>query len=167
MANNGANRKQYGGLYGPAFFSHFHEQNDLIRSGEVEPQFANATVLDLRTLGLADACVDGRTMALGSAQFAHNNTYGVQVFSDELYAAVTEGITAPETGCYSLIDQCRALAEEGDPEGFGRNATVNSACSVATKHCFLMLQAAYTSMTDVSIGRGSRGSKRESPRTVS
>lgn len=167
MANNGANRKQYGGLYGPAFFSHFHEQNDLIRSGEVEPQFANATVLDLRTLGLADACVDGRTMALGSAQFAHNNTYGVQVFSDELYAAVTEGITAPETGCYSLIDQCRALAEEGDPEGFGRNATVNSACSVATKYCFLMLQAAYTSMTDVSIGRGSRGSKRESPRTVS
>lgn len=166
MANNGANCEQYGGLYGPAFFSHFHQQNDLIRSGEVEPQFANATVLNLQTLGLADACVDGRAMALGSAQFAYNNTYGLQIFPDEVYAAVTEGITAPETGCYALIDQRRALAEEGDPEGFGRNATVNSACSVATEHCFLMLQATFTSMTDVSIEQESRGSRRASPETV-
>lgn len=89
-------------------------------------------------------------MALGFPEFARNNTYGIEIYSEEVAGTITANITAPELGCHALIDQCRALAKQGDPMGFGNNATVNAACSAASGVCFMVVQGAYAAFTDVS-----------------
>lgn len=89
-------------------------------------------------------------MALGFPEFAHNNTYGLEIFSEAEYESIREQIVAPEVGCHALIDQCRAVEEQGDPMGFGNNATVNEACSAASIACIMSIQAEYSLVTDVS-----------------
>ncbi|KAM0242208.1 hypothetical protein ACHAP5_007295 [Fusarium lateritium] len=138
----------YGGFYGPNYFSYFQDQNTLISNGH--PTFENATVLNLATLGLLEPAIDGRALAKGYAQFGHHNTYGLQIFDDKTYQSMVEKIEEPETGCYALIDRCRALAKQGDPERFGNNKTVNAACAAATKLCFVDIQGTYGALTDRS-----------------
>jgi len=60
-----------------------------------------------------------------------------------------EKIEEPDTGCYALIDKCRALVAEGDPERFGNNETVNEACLAATNLCFFGIQGTYQATSDV------------------
>ncbi|KEY72980.1 hypothetical protein S7711_04653 [Stachybotrys chartarum IBT 7711] len=139
----------YGGFYGPSFFEYVQLQNDLI-AGHRAVALANATVLELATLGLADACIDARAMALGYPTFSYNNTYGLEVYPLEVYEDVVANITNPETGCYALIDQCRALAEEADASSFGTNPVVNAACGAATQLCYFELQGAYSKAMDRS-----------------
>lgn len=139
---------KYGGFYGPNYFSYFQDQNTLISNGH--PTFENATVLNLATLGLLEPAVDGRALAKGYAQFGHHNTYGLQIFDDKTYESMIEKIEEPKTGCYALIDRCRALAKQGDPERFGNNKTVNAACMAATKLCFFDIQGTYGALSDVS-----------------
>jgi hypothetical protein len=116
----------------------------------MEPHFANATVLNMSTLGMTDACVDSRTMALGFPEFARNNTYGIEIYSEEVAEAIIANMTALELGCHALIDQCRAVAEQGDPMGTGTNATFNAACSVASEVCFVLIQGDFGTSTGVS-----------------
>ncbi|KAL2693514.1 hypothetical protein Neosp_000074 [[Neocosmospora] mangrovei] len=120
----------YGGMYGPHFFSYFQDQNELIKNGT--PSLENATSLNLATLGLDEPGIDYRAMAMGYPTFGHNNTYGIQVLSEEVYEELMAQIVAPDEGCYALIDRCRGLVSEGDPERFGTNKTVNEACVEAT-----------------------------------
>ncbi|CAJ2503139.1 Uu.00g105330.m01.CDS01 [Anthostomella pinea] len=136
----------YGGFYGPGIFEHFLEQNHLIEAGE--PTLANATTFDLATLGLADACMDARAMGKGYPTFAFNNTYGLEIYPEQVYDMVMGNITEPETGCYALIDNCRALAAEGDPLSFGNNQTVNEACVAATNVCWGVVQGTYGALSD-------------------
>lgn len=119
-----------------------------------DPTLSNATVLDLATLGLADACVDVRAMAQGYATFSYNNTYGLEIYDEETFEMVMANLTDLDTGCYGLIDRCRALAEEGDPMSFGNNQTVNEACVQASALCFFELQGAYAALSDVSSWHG-------------
>ncbi|KAH7324232.1 Alpha/Beta hydrolase protein [Stachybotrys elegans] len=138
--------QSYGGFYGPKFFEYFQEQNDLTQADE--PTLANATIFNLATLGLADACIDARAMAAGYPTFAFNNTYGLEIYPEDVYNQIMERVTDQDTGCYGLVDRCRALAAEGDPLSFGNNQTVNEACVAATQLCFVELQGAYQALSD-------------------
>lgn len=122
-------RQQYGGLYAPAFASYFINQNELIRDEKHE--LANATTLNVATVGLLNAFVDARSMALGFPDWARNNTYGLPVYSEDVYADIVSNITNPKEGLVALIDRCRAAVAEGDPEGKGTNETVNEVCVTA------------------------------------
>jgi hypothetical protein len=139
---------QYGGFYGPALFEHILNQNERIENGE-DLFIANATTLKLATLGLSDGCMDAKSLGHGYPEFARNNTFGLQIYSEEVYDYVVEKLNEPETGCYALIDKCRALAEEGDPDNFATNQTVNDACVGATLLCYGEIQGAYSANTDV------------------
>ncbi|KAF4468384.1 Carboxypeptidase S1 like A [Fusarium albosuccineum] len=138
----------YGGFYGPEYFSHFQDQNNLIRSGK--PPLRNAKILNLATLGLQEPVIDARAMAMGYPRFGYNNTYGIQIFNEETYEKLMAAIIAPDVGCYALIDNCCALVAEGDPERYGTNETVNKACLVAMQVCFVDIQGAYLALSDRS-----------------
>lgn len=129
-------------------FEYIQEQNNLILADN--PSIANATVLNLATLGLADACIDARAMSQGYATFAFNNTYGLEIYDEQTFEMVMQNLTDLETGCYGLIDTCRELAAVGDPQSFGTNETVNEACVQASALCFFELQGAYQALSDVS-----------------
>lgn len=139
---------QYGGFYGPAFFSYFEEQNKLIK--KKKPSLPNATFLNLGTLGIVDGCIDARVMAKGYPQTAYNNTYGIQAYSKEVYDQAMADIEAPGEGCYALIDACRKEAKKEDPEGFGNNPAVNGACLQAMDKCFNQVQGAFSAYSNVS-----------------
>ncbi|KAM5351004.1 hypothetical protein ACJ41O_003727 [Fusarium nematophilum] len=138
----------FGGFYGPHFFSYVQDQNDRINRGR--PLIENATTLNLATLGLDEPAIDVRAMAKGYPLFGHNNTYGIEIFDKETYEELVALIEAPDEGCYALVDQCRGLVAEGDPERYGNNQTVNEACVLATKVCFGDVQGAYGAISDRS-----------------
>lgn len=94
--------------------------------------------------------VDTRAFAAGYIEFARNNTFGIEVYDEEVCDGLLEKLTAPGEGCYDLVDRCRLLVQEGDPERFGSNKTVNEACVAATDMCFGEIQGAYTAFTNVS-----------------
>ncbi|KAJ3535744.1 hypothetical protein NM208_g7015 [Fusarium decemcellulare] len=115
-----------------------------------KPPLRNAKILNLATLGLQEPAIDARAMAMGYPSFGYNNTYGIQIFNEETYENLMAAITAPDVGCYALIDNCRALVAEGDPERYGTNETVNKACLAAMQVCFLDIQGAYLALSDRS-----------------
>ncbi|KAI5861544.1 Alpha/Beta hydrolase protein [Durotheca rogersii] len=129
----------YGGFYGPFFFSHFLDQNELITAGQ--SPLANATPLQLGILGLAEPCIDSLATAISYPDFARNNTYGIKLYPEETFVEQMGRVEAPETGCLALIEKCHALAREGDPLGAGLNDTVNAACATASGLCFGDIQA--------------------------
>ncbi|KAI9896131.1 hypothetical protein N3K66_009031 [Trichothecium roseum] len=140
----------YGGFYGPAIFSYILDQNERIRNDKCAGTTANATLLELGTLGLLEAVVDTRAFAAGYIEFARNNTFGIEVYDDEVRDGLLEKLKAPGEGCYDLVDRCRLLVREGDFGRFGSNETVNEACVAATDMCFGEIQGAYTAVTNRS-----------------
>jgi hypothetical protein len=61
---------------------------------------------------------------------AFNNTYGVKAINRTVYESSLRAFNEAG-GVKELIQKCRTLAAEGDPENRGNNATVNQACSDA------------------------------------
>ncbi|KAH8588366.1 Alpha/Beta hydrolase protein [Bisporella sp. PMI_857] len=127
-----------GGQYGPAIFAYFDRQNEKIkRSRESQPNQCDCegnTILELDTLGLLNAGIDN--MNGMSPQYAHNNTYGLQVISDTTYLEILNNIAKPG-GCKEQALKCRNLANQLDPQGLGNNKQVNQACSGALIWCFI------------------------------
>lgn len=128
--------------------SHFITQNKLIAANQHKNE--NATVLPLGILGIANGCIDTRVEAFGYPHLAYNNTYGIQVYNESMYNEVMQQVVAPKTGCYDAVDECRALAKEGDPHGYGNNETVNQACLFATEACFGKVLSPYMEVSNVS-----------------
>ncbi|RTE82993.1 hypothetical protein BHE90_002455 [Fusarium euwallaceae] len=124
----------YGGLYAPVFSSYFIDQNKMIQKGDAP--VANSTILNLVTVGLLNAMVDIRSMALGFPDFALNNTYDLPTYSEEVAEMVFGNITAPDVGCLALVDKCRAAVAKNDPESTGTNESVNEICLKAMQVCF-------------------------------
>lgn len=58
------------------FFNYFHEQNELIASGDIE-----GTHLDFNTLGIINGIIDEAIQAEYYPEFAVGNTYGVKAVS--------------------------------------------------------------------------------------
>ena len=139
---------QYAGFWAPGFLSYFITQNDAINAGTHPDK--NATALNLSTLGLGNACIDSLVQGPGFLEFAMNNTYGLQAYSEEVYEMAAGNLTAPGTGCVDLIGKCRNVAGENDPESFGGDAEVNEACVAATAVCWGIVQGAFTEFSDVS-----------------
>lgn len=104
----------------------------------------------MATVGLINAMVDIRSMALNFPEFAINNTYGLQVYPEEVVEQVITNITAPEVGCYALVDRCRAAVEEGDPESTGANPEVNELCVGALQVCFSAATVVFDQLSPVS-----------------
>lgn len=139
---------QYAGFWAPGFLSHFITQNDAINAGTHPDK--NATALNLSTLGLGNACIDSLVQGPGFLEFAVNNTYGFQAYSEEVYEMAAGNLTAPGTGCIDLIEACRETAGDKDPGSFGTDAETNEACVAATAVCYGAVQGAFTEFSDVS-----------------
>lgn len=105
--------------------------------------------LQLGTIGLNNGCIDAFSQAASYPEFAHNNTYGVEVISKEIYEIAKHNVTAPG-GCLDTISLCRAEAALSDPQGLGNNETVNQICVGATYLCYIQVQGAYTDISEVS-----------------
>lgn len=116
------------------FTSYFLDQNALIEDGEHE--LANATTLNMATVGVVNGMVDLQTMALSFPAWANNNTYGLKTLPDEVIQQSLEAINDPEEGCFVQTDACRAAVAEKDPENIGANEEVNDICRNATSTCF-------------------------------
>ncbi|KAH8895308.1 alpha/beta-hydrolase [Thozetella sp. PMI_491] len=121
--------ESYGGHYGPTYADYFNKQNDRLSSGDLP---LNATVLNLDTLGLVNACIDLETQMPMYPVMAVNNTYGIRVFNDSAYTAAVAAV--PE--CLNMTRTCRSMVDSLDPQGWGNNSDVNLACLGAYKFCF-------------------------------
>ena len=102
------------------------------------------------TLGITNGCVDLLISAPSYVAYAHNNTYDLQLFSDEMYKDANYNFTKPG-GCRDLILQCRLLGEQGDPSWSGNNKTVNEACQLATQFCYAYVVGDLSSIANVRI----------------
>jgi carboxypeptidase C (cathepsin A) len=125
---------KYGGYFGSAAFRFWESQNKKIKCGEL-----NARLLQLDTLGIENGCIDAVSQALSWVSYAYNNTYNLQMINETVYDALVESVTEPEKGCISLIQNCRKLANIGDPEFYANNQTVNANCALATEQCYPIL----------------------------
>lgn len=114
---------------------------------------STAKKLNLATLGLLEPGIDSKHMGKSFPGFARNNTYGIEVYSEEVYKETMELLNNPKDGCLTLIDACRAAAAEGDPQSFGTNATVNEVCVGATDTCYNGVQAALPFNSNVGLSR--------------
>lgn len=72
---------------------------------------------------------------LSYAEFAYNNTYGIQAINQTSYQTAIDSFNRPKTGCRDQIIRCQTLAALYDPLAIGANQTVNRICSSASKYC--------------------------------
>lgn len=110
---------------------------------------STAKELELATLGLLEPGYDGTYLGKSYLEFAINNTYGIELYSQDVYDQTLEILEAPEEGCLDLIGKCRAFVAGGDPQGFGTNETVNEACKTATDVCYGGVQGAMAKHSNV------------------
>ncbi|KAF2126297.1 alpha/beta-hydrolase [Dothidotthia symphoricarpi CBS 119687] len=134
----------YGGHWGPGIMAYFQSQNENIQNGTITN--TQAKYLHLDTLGITNGCIDVKTEAQFYPEFAVNNTYGFQAYSEDVYLEARNNLTK-KGGCSDLLDQCRALSVS-DPKSLGANETVNAACALATQYCFGYVQGAFTTASD-------------------
>jgi hypothetical protein len=97
---------------------------------------------------MGNGCVDSLSQAASFPEYAYNNTYGVEVISQDVYEAAKRNMTEPG-GCLDTINQCRAEATLSDPQGLGTNDTVNQICVAATAICYGKIQGAYMQYSNV------------------
>jgi carboxypeptidase C (cathepsin A) len=119
----------YGGYWVPFSAGYFQEQNVRIQKGEIE-----GTVLPIDTIGWTNGCTDMLYQAEWYPDMAYNNTYELQVLSEETYRQAKASWTSPG-GCKDQILACRELGDAHDPESIGHNSVVNEACVQATLTC--------------------------------
>lgn len=110
---------------------------------------ANATTLNMATVGLINALVDAETMMMGMLHWAVNNTYNLPAYSEEIYETAVANVTDPDRGCFALLGQCRAAVAESDPDSEGTNQEVNEICGLAVQAC-MFTTAVYQEYSPVS-----------------
>lgn len=101
------------------------------------------------TAGITNGCIDQLIQMPFFPELAYNNTYGVQFIPEAAYEDSLANYTK-SGGCRDLINQCRALGDEGDPDWSGSNETVNAACQEATTYCEINVSYAFDALSDVS-----------------
>ncbi|KAI5250265.1 alpha/beta-hydrolase [Aureobasidium subglaciale] len=119
--------ESYGGHWVPTFADYFYKQNDRITAGEID-----ATIFDIESVGLINACIDAETQLPFYPVMAANNTYGIKIFNDTQYQLAMQAL--PD--CLDYILSCRNLAKNLDPDGWGNQTDVNNACGKAYQYCF-------------------------------
>jgi hypothetical protein len=107
----------------------FREQNEKIRN-RTWVNAGETHVLNLDTLGIINGCVDTLVREPSYPEMAYNNTYGIEAINGTVYESSLRAFNEPG-GVKELIQKCRALAAEGNPENQRNNDTVNQAYSHA------------------------------------
>lgn len=133
---------QYGGRYGPAFSAFFEEQNERIQNKTIDDDH-NEFIIHLDTLGIINGCIDLLVGELSYPEMAYNNTYGIQAINETLYKQAVDNFNRPKTGCKDQILNCRSLADRLDPDAYGNNDEVNTACADATTYCENLVEGQY------------------------
>ena len=123
--------ESYGGRYGPSFAGLIQEQNARIRSGSL----AGAKVLNLKTLGIINGCVDLYVQETSAPEFAYNkNSYGIAGITLDEYNSALEAFSRKD-GCQDRICKCHHAARSQDPGMYGNATDVNTACESASDFC--------------------------------
>lgn len=128
--------QSYGGHYGPIFADYFEEQNDKIADGSLT---GSAIPLHVDTVGLVNACIDIDVQIDFYSEYAHNNTYGEVLITEEAY----EAARAASPACKNMTATCRSLWAAKDPNGVGNQADINAACKGAFDYCFQNMHSFY------------------------
>ena len=118
--------ESYGGKYGPAFTTFFMEQNEKIANGTINQPGAHYIHLD--TLGIINGCSACTDEMRAYIDFAHNNTYGIQVINDTTYEKQIYEFEKPG-GLREAIEKCQKMAREADPDDKGDMDEVNKYCT--------------------------------------
>jgi carboxypeptidase C (cathepsin A) len=128
--------QSYGGHYGPVYANYFEQQNERIANGSLG---GSAVPIHIDTVGLINACIDIDVQMIYYPKYAHNNTYGLELITEEDYASAV----AASPACKNMTATCRDLAAAKDPNGVGNNADVNKACKGAFDYCFANMHDFY------------------------
>lgn len=118
--------ESYGGKYGPVFATYFEEQNTAITNGQLP---SNSTLpIKLQSLGIMNGLVDDLIQDYYFADFAYNNTYGVDIISqtDQLNA-----LNLFTNQCQPAIQACRMA----NADIYGDNVQANQLCESAQWTC--------------------------------
>lgn len=132
--------ESYGGRFGPAFASFFEEQNQKIRNETLGGN--HTSIINIDTLGIINGCIDLKLQAPLYPEFARNNTYGIQAIGDAVYQDVL-GAWEAYGACADMIDTCRNLASDKDPNNLGIDEETNEACKLASNYCPRNLEVPY------------------------
>jgi carboxypeptidase D len=93
--------ESYGGHYGPAFYNHFYNKNQLIANGT-----ESGVQLNFNTLGIGNGIIDEAIQAEWYPEFAVNNTYGIKAVNDTVYSYM-KFANFMVGGCLDQIGYCR------------------------------------------------------------
>ncbi|TVY38347.1 Carboxypeptidase S1-like protein [Lachnellula subtilissima] len=122
--------ESYGGHWGPGAAGFIEKQSDKIAAGALEC----AKVINLDTVGIINGVIDFKITTASYPDMAYNNTYGFLAITDAEYESAMTNLTT----CTGLIDdKCQSLGAIYDPDNYGNNVTVNTACSPAYGYCAL------------------------------
>jgi len=123
---------QFGGKYAPTYTAYFEDQNEKINN---MPWENNGSIpIHIATIGLINGCTDMLSQGAFYPEAAFNNTYGIEAITLDEYEASKLAYSQPG-GCSSLVETCRALATEFDPNNYGNVPLVNEACISADNYC--------------------------------
>jgi carboxypeptidase C (cathepsin A) len=122
--------ESYGGHYGPAFFNHFYEQNEMVANGS-QPGIE----LKMNSLGIINGLIDEYIQAPYYPEMAVNNSYGIKSYNDTVYDFARFAAYMPRVGCLAQIQYCRQ----------NNHTTVAdfAVCSEAAAICRDMVESAY------------------------
>lgn len=95
-----------------------------------------------------NGCIDLLEQELSYAEFAYNNTYGIQAINQTSYQTAIDSFNRPKTGCRDQIITCQTLAARYDPLAMGANQTVNRICSTASQYCEDEVEGQYVLNSD-------------------
>lgn len=136
----------YGGYWAPAATAYFD------KNFKDAPKESPLQHFKMDTMGITNGCIDLLYMLPFYPELAYNNTYQVEFIPEAVYQEATQNFTKPG-GCRDLIEQCRELGEQGDPDWIGANQTVNEACILATDYCTFYVMGAFNALNNVCPGR--------------
>jgi hypothetical protein len=103
---------------------------------------SGAIPIRIDTIGIINGCTDMLTQASYYPEIAFKNTYGIQAITLNEYKAAKAAYSQPG-GCRSLVETCRHLATECDPNNHGNVPIVNEACIKADTFCANFVLAPY------------------------
>lgn len=121
----------YGGYWVPATAAYIVEQNEKIKTS----QLPDAYQIEIDTIGWTNGCPDVLVQGEYWPEMAYNNTYDFQAVSFDVYQDMKDSWTMPG-GCRDLVEQCRTLGNDLDPDFYGTDHQVNAACIHAFGFCF-------------------------------
>ena len=139
--------ESYGGKYGPAFTNFFQQQNDRIANGTISGPGTHYIHLD--TLGIINGCIDNLYQDRSYAEFAYNNTYGIQAINQSMYEHAIY-MLEKSGGIEDQIRKCQQRALDADPDGRGDMDEVNAVCRAAFELSGMTLLLPYLETRQVS-----------------